>query len=287
VPLTGKLARVGTGMHEGIAVALALANERYAGKHGFTLAEIDDETSPAKAVAAVEKLAADGVVAFTGGYGSNIIGPASEAAAKADLPYITSGGVAPELTERGMSGFFRINNSEGYGKAMIGLFEQMGVDKVSIVFSNKEATSGMAKYVETHLKEGGVEVTMHEFDGSTTDFKPIMNNVKLRDRPDAVAMIGYENDYVGILRAGTVLKPDVKAMVGVWSLATSQMNEEFHDLVQNVYGTSLLPYPVEFQGEEAQAFAARYEELHGKKPDYLGQFGYVQTRLLLDAVVRA
>lgn len=287
VPLTGKLARVGTGMHEGIAVALALANERYAGKHSFTLEEIDDETSPAKAVAAVEKLAADGVVGFTGGYGSNIIGPASEAAAKAGLPYITSGGVAPELTERGMTGFFRINNSAGYGKAMVGLFEQMGVEKVSILYSNKEATSGMAKYVEKNLKERGIEVAMHEFDGSTTDFKPVMNNVKLRDRPDAVAMIGYENDYVGILRAGTVLKPDLKAMVGVWSLATSQMNEEFHDLVQNVYGTSLLPYPVEFQGDEAQAFAAKYEELHGQKPDYLGQFGYVQTNLLVDAIVRA
>ena len=42
-----------------------------------------------------------------------------------------------------------------------------------------------------------------------------------------IAMIGYENDYVGILRAAKVLKPDVKAMVGVWSLATSKMQDDF------------------------------------------------------------
>lgn len=287
VPLTGNLARVGTGMHEGITVAVEMANKELAGKHDFKVSTIDDESNPAKAVAAVEKLASEGVVALTGGYGSNIIGPASEAAAKANLVYITSGGVAPELTERGLNTFFRINNSEGYGKAMLGLLKDMGVKKVSVLYSNKEATDAMAHYVQKGLEEAGVEVSTHEFDASTTDFKSIMNKVKLRDRPEAVAMIGYENDYVGILRAASVLKPDIKAIAGVWSLATSQMNTEFHDLVQNVYGTSLLPYPVSFSGEEAVAFSDTYKKLFGKEPDYLGQFGYVQTRLLIDAVVRA
>ena len=75
VPLTGNLARVGKGMDEGIAVAVSLANEDHKGKHSFEVKKIDDETSPAKAVAAVERLASEGAVAFTGGYGSNIIGP--------------------------------------------------------------------------------------------------------------------------------------------------------------------------------------------------------------------
>jgi branched-chain amino acid transport system substrate-binding protein len=287
LPLTGKLARVGTGMSEGIAVAIDMANKKYAGKHHFSVTTIDDETNPAKGVAAVEKLASENVVALTGGYGSNIIGPASEAAEKAGLVYVTSGGVAPGLTERGLNGFFRINNSEGYGKAMVGLISDMGVKSVSVIYSNKEATAEMSHYVQEQLAAKGITVNVHEFDGSTTDFKPLMNKVKLRDKPDVVAMIGYENDYVGILRAGSVLKPQVKAMIGVWSLATSQMNKEFNDLVQGVYGTSLLPYPVTFQGAEAQEFSATYQTLHGKEPDYLGQFGYVQTALLIDAIVRA
>lgn len=287
VPLTGSLARVGKGMDEGIAVAVAMANEDLKGRHAFEVKKIDDETSPAKAIAAVEKLVGEGVVAFTGGYGSNIIGPASEAADRAGRVYITSGGVSPGLSTRGLKTFFRINNNDGYGRAMVGLFKDMGAKKISIVFLNKEATVEAQRYVEKALKEGGVEVTSHEFDASTTDFKSIINRVKLRDKPDAVAMIGYENDYVGILRAASVLKPDVKAMVGVWSLATSQMNTEFPDLMQNVYGTSLLPYPVTFSGAEAVRFSQVYQRLHGKEPDYLGQFGYVQTKLLIDAIVRA
>src|SRR3546814_17149891 len=76
-PLTGALARVGTGMHEGIAVAVEVFN-KINGKHTIKVLTEDDESSPAKAIAAVEKLASQGVVAFTGGYGSNKIGPASD-----------------------------------------------------------------------------------------------------------------------------------------------------------------------------------------------------------------
>ncbi len=287
LPLTGNLARVGQGMHEGIAVAIDMANKAQAGKHSFKVSTIDDETSPAKAVAAVEKLIGDGVVALTGGYGSNIIGPASEAAQKAGVVYITSGGVTPDLTGRGYKTFFRINNTDGYALAMIGLLQEMSAKKVSVVYLNKEATSNLAKQVKDALGAKGVTVTMHEFDGATSDFKPLINKVKLQDRPDVVAMVGYENDYVGILRAAKVLKPDVKAMVGVWSLATSQMAKEFPDLMENVHGTSMLPYPVEFTQPEALEFAATYKKLFNKEPDYLGQFGYVQTRLLIDAILRA
>ncbi|WP_298370108.1 ABC transporter substrate-binding protein [Azospirillum sp.] len=287
LPLTGNLARVGQGMHEGIAVAIDMANKAQAGKHSFKVSTIDDETSPAKAVAAVEKLIGDGVVALTGGYGSNIIGPASEAAQKAGVVYITSGGVTPDLTGRGYKTFFRINNTDGYALAMIGLLQDMAAKKVSVVYLNKEATSNLAKQVKDALGAKGVTVTMHEFDGATSDFKPLINKVKLQDRPDVVAMVGYENDYVGILRAAKVLKPDVKAMVGVWSLATSQMAKEFPDLMENVHGTSMLPYPVEFTQPEALEFAATYKKLFNKEPDYLGQFGYVQTRLLIDAILRA
>lgn len=287
LPLSGNLARVGQGMGEGIAVAVDLANKQYAGKHTFKVTTIDDETSPAKGVAAVEKLIAQGVVALTGGYGSNIIGPASEAAQKAGVVYMTSGGVTPDLTGRGYKTFFRINNTEGYAKAMIGLLQDMQSKKVSVVYLNKEATSNLAKQVQKDLTDKGMTVGMHEFDGTTSDFKPLLNKVKLQDRPDAIAMVGYENDYVGILRAAKVLKPDVKAVVGVWSLATAQMAKEFPDLMENVFGTSMLPYPVEFTQPEAIEFSKTYARLFNKEPDYLGQFGYVQTKLLIEAVLRA
>jgi len=130
-------------------------------------------------------------------------------------------------------------------------------------------------------------VTMHAFDPAITDFKPIVNKVKLRDRSEAVAMIGYENDYVGIIRAAKVLKPNVKAMVGVWSLAVIKMAADFPDLMPNVYGTAMLSYPAKFSNPEGKRYAETYQRLHGKDPDYLGQFGYIQAQLLFEAIVRA
>ncbi len=286
IPLTGALARVGAGMHEGISVAVEVFNKTN-GKHTVKVITADDESAPAKAIAAVEKLAGQGVVAITGGYGSNNISPASDAANKLGLPYITSGGVDDNLTARGYKTFFRINNTAGYQKAMMGLLDEMKIKSASIIYSTKEATADLAKDVKHELDARGIVAGMHAFDPAITDFKPIINKVRLQDKPEVILMVGYENDYVGILRAAKVLKPNVKAMVGVWSLATPKMASDFPDLMPSVYGTALLPYPAEFRSEEGRLFAETYKKLYDKEPDYLGQFGYVQSMILFEAIARA
>ncbi|WP_332851976.1 ABC transporter substrate-binding protein [Duganella sp. S19_KUP01_CR8] len=286
LPLTGALARVGSGMQEGVLVAAEVFNKTN-GKHKIKIISIDDESSPAKAVAAVEKLASQGAVAITGGYGSNNISPASDAANKLGLVYMTSGGVDDSLVNSGRKNFFRINNTAGYEKAVQGLLADMGAKSVSIVFSTKEATSDLTSSVQKALTAKGVKVTTHSFDPAITDFKPIINKIKLQDKSEAILMVGYENDYVGILRAARVLKPPVKAMIGVWSLATPKMAAEFPDLMPNVYGTALLPFPAVFDTADGKAFADGYKALYKKEPDYLGQFGYVQATLLFEAIARA
>jgi branched-chain amino acid transport system substrate-binding protein len=286
IPLTGPLARVGMGTEEGIRVAAEVFNKTN-GKHKIKLITVDDESAPAKAVAAVEKLASQKVLAVTGGYGSNNISPASDAAGKLGLVYVSSGGVDDSLVSSGRKNFFRINNSAGYQKAMVGLISDLNVKSVSIVYSTKEATQGLAEGVQKTLAAKGIKVAMHAFDPAITDFKPIINKIKLQDRSEFVVMSGYENDYVGILRAARVLKPNVKGMAGVWSLATPKMAADFPDLMPKVYGTAVLPFPVHFTTPEGKAFGDTYTKLLNKEPDYLGQFGYVQSMLLFEAIARA
>jgi branched-chain amino acid transport system substrate-binding protein len=286
IPLTGALARVGMSTEEGIRVAVEVFNKTN-GKHTIKLITVDDESSPAKAVAAVEKLASQNVVALTGGYGSNNIGPAADAASKLGLVYVTSGGVDDSLVNSGRTNFFRINNTAGYQRALVGLISDLGAKSVSVIYSTKESTTGLAKGIEATMKAKGITVTTHAFDPAITDFKPIINKVKLQDRSEFIAMVGYENDYVGILRAARVLKPAVKGIAGVWSLATPKMASDFPDLMPNVYGTAVLPYPVAFTTADGKAFGDAYRKLYNKEPDYLGQFGYVQSMLLFDAIARA
>ena len=286
MPLTGNLARSGAGFHEGIQTAVDMFN-RTNGKHRIKLVTIDDESAPAKAVAAVEKLASEGVTSVIGGYGSNIIGPASDAANRLKLPYITAGGVNDDLTKRGYKTFFRINNTRGYELAIEKLLSEMKAQSVSVVYSTKEATTDLAKGLEKSFVAKGIKVTMHAFDPAITDFKPVINKIKLQDKPDVIIMSAYENDYVGILRAAKVLKPNVKSMIGVWSLATSKMASEFPDLMPNVIGTALLPFPVEYKTIEGKQFADTYKKLFNKDVDYLSQFGYVKASLLFEAIARA
>lgn len=286
LPLTGALARVGNGMHEGVMVAAEVFNKRH-GKHHIKLLTVDDESTPAKAIAAVEKLASQGVVAVTGGYGSNNVAPAADAANKLNLVYMTSGAVDDSLVSSGRKNFFRINNTAGYERAVLGLLGDMGAKSVSIIYSTKDATTDLALTIQKTLAAKGVKAEVHSFDPAVTDFKPIVNKIRLQDKPEVILMAGYENDYVGILRAARVLKPGVKAMVGVWSLATPKMAAEFPDLMPHVYGTALLPFPATFETADGKAFADAYRMLYKKEPDYLGQFGYVQGMLLFEAIARA
>ncbi len=287
LPLTGALARVGIGTGEGIAIAADIFN-RTNGKHTIKLMTIDNESAPAKAVSAVEKLVAEGAVAITGGYGTNIISPASEAAEKLGKVYVTSGGISAELVSRGLKNFFRLNGSAGYSTAVVGLVEEMKITSASIVYSTKEATESTAREIEAGLKAKGVKVTTHPFDAAASDFKPMIHKVKMQDKSEALIIIGYENDYVGVLRAAKVLKPEsVKMVIGVWSLATTKMWQDFPDIMNNVVGTSTLAYPAEFKTQEEKEFSETYQRLYNKAPDYLGIFGYVQARVLFEAIGRA
>lgn len=285
IPLSGSYARAGNGTLEGITVATELFNKRNP-KHTIKLVTVDDESSPAKAMAAVEKLAGQNVVAITGGYTTTICGSAATAASKVGLVYMTTGAPSTELGNRGLKNLFRINNSDGYTKALVGLFGEMGIRSLSIITTTHQSTAEVATDVKNALTSKGIKVTLHSFDPGITDFKPLVNKVKLQDRSEAIFMAGLENDYVGILRAAKVLRPNVKAMVGVWSLATSKMASDFPDLMPNVYGTAMMAFPAEFRTAEGKEFEQTYKKLYKKEPDYLAQFGYVQALVLFEAIKR-
>lgn len=286
MPLTGSLARSGQAFNEGMQVAVRMCNATDP-KLQVKVDVIDDESTPAKAVSAVEKLASSGAVAIIGGYGSNIVGPASDASDKLGKVYITAGAVSDELTQRGLKTFFRINNNAGYQRGIATLLTELKPQAVSIIASTKEAPTLLAEGLEKDLAAKGIKVTVHKFDPAITDFKPIINKIKLQDKPDIIMMSAYENDYVGIIRAAKVLKPQVKLIVGTWSLATPKMYTEFPDLMNNVVGTSFLPYPVEVKSPEGQKFAAVYKEMYNKEIEYLATLSFVETTVLCEAIQRA
>lgn len=287
ISLTGQNARGGTGMHEGMQTAVKIYNDRQS-KYRVRLSTVDDESAPAKVIAGIAQLSSQKVLAISGGATSDLVAPAASTANKVDMVYITSGGTSEEFVQQGYRNFFRINNTFGYVKAMTGLFEQRGVKKLSVVYSTQKSTYELARDVAAVMREKGVEVKLHPFDPALRDFKPIVNKVKLLDKPDMINVLGYENDYIGFLRAARILKPNVEAIVGVWQIANAKMAGEFPDLVQHISGTEMLPYPVEFTDPEGILFEKTFKALfNNKSPDYLNEYGYVQMTLLIEAIERA
>jgi branched-chain amino acid transport system substrate-binding protein len=286
LPLTGPLALAGTEMAQGIQVAADVFNRQHP-KHQIKLLVIDDESTPAKAVAAVEKLASQGVVAIAGSANSNNAGPASDAANKAGLVYITSGGTSDEMVNRGLKKFFRISNTGGYAAGMVGLFSDMGVKSVSVIYSTRDATADLANKLKMALEPKGVKVTLHPFDPAISDFKPILNKVKLQDKSEAIAMVGYENDYVGILRAAKIIRPNVKAIAGPWALATPKMAASFPDLVPHVYGATVLASPANDGSPGSKDFADTFKRLFNTASTYHSQTSFVYSQLLFEAILRS
>jgi branched-chain amino acid transport system substrate-binding protein len=283
LPLTGAYARGGTTTLEGIKTATEIFN-KHNPRHQIKLVIVDDESMPAKAVAAVEKLASEGVVGITGCYSSTICGPAATAAIKLGIPVITGGAPGVNL---GHTSFFRINNNAGYTKAIVGLIGDMRVKSVSILTTSMKATHEVSKDVAKILTARGVKVTFHSFEPGVSDFKSLINKVKVQDHPEIIFMAGLENEYIGMLRALKLLKPDVKAIVGFWSLATSKMATEYTDITNNVFGTAMVPFPSTFTTAEGKEFEKTFNKLYKTDPDYMNEFGYVESVVMFEAIKRA
>ena len=133
-PQTGSLAKHGTDQIKGIR----LGAEQFEKKFGVKvdLKVYDDESDPQKAISAVEKLAGvDKVNAIVGGYGSNLVGPASEAAERYETPYLTIGAVDTKLTAKKFKNFFRLNYMPGYAAAQSGAIKDvLGAKKIGVLY---------------------------------------------------------------------------------------------------------------------------------------------------------
>ena len=140
-PQTGSLAKHGMEQIKGVRVGAEEFEKKQ--KIKVDLRVYDDESDPQKAVAAVEKLAGmDKVNAIVGGYGSNLVGPASEAAERYDTPYLTTGAVDTKLSAKKFKNFFRLNYMPGYAAAQSGTIKEL--------FGAKKVGSSLQQSVRYH-----------------------------------------------------------------------------------------------------------------------------------------
>jgi branched-chain amino acid transport system substrate-binding protein len=287
-PQTGSLAKHGTEQIKGVRVGAEEFEQRRHIK--VDLRVYDDESDPQKAVAAVEKLAGmDKVNAIVGGYGSNLVGPASEAAERYDTPYLTTGAVDTKLSAKKFKNFFRLNYMPGYAAAQSGAIKDLfAAKKVGVLYNSLSATTEIAEVVRDQLVKAGVGVPVFEkFEKGTTNYKPIL--LKVRDAGCEVLLVeGYFTDYVGTIKDARILNLPVKAYMGAWGIGTPDFVRELGPMSEYIYGTSIWELgtaPKEAKAEEAE-FVALYKAKYKEDPSYIAMLGYLSTKYMLEAIVQ-
>jgi branched-chain amino acid transport system substrate-binding protein len=189
VPLTGRYGGGGAQVRAGYEIAIEQINA--AGgvtvggkKMPLELVLLDDESDATKTVSRLESLAAQGVVAYLGGFGSDLHAAAASVAEKNKIPYL---GVAFALNKVHQQGFRYLFSpfwkSPDIGQAMQGLVAMIPAGerpKTAAIFQEKTdwGREMAAAWVEG-AKGAGYQVTVQgEYAPGAKDFSDLILKAK-------------------------------------------------------------------------------------------------------------
>jgi branched-chain amino acid transport system substrate-binding protein len=209
VPLTGRYAAGGAQVRAGYEIAVEHVNAAGGVTMGgkktpLELVLLDDESDATKTVARLESLAAQGVTAYLGGFGSDLHAAAAAVAEKNKIPYL---GVAFALHKVHQQGFRYLFSpfwkSPDIGQQLPGLLQSVpAADRVKTVAVFQEKTDWgreMAAAWSEGSKAGGYQVTVQgEYAPGAKDFSDLILKAKaanvdavfaLPTPPDGMTMI--------------------------------------------------------------------------------------------------
>ena len=164
-PLTGPNSWDGGNTLLGAEVAVADLNAR-GGVLGeqIELIAADDYCEGEQAIAAANKLVADGVVAVFGHHCSGAAIPASKIYADAGLVMVSTLATNPKLTEQGLTSVFRMVGRDDLQGRIAGdlLAERWGKTSIAILHDGRAYGKGLAKEARKRLNEQGIAEAMFE-----------------------------------------------------------------------------------------------------------------------------
>ena len=300
-PFSGPLALYGGEMTRGFELAVDQANAT-GGLLGRKVEIVrGDATNPQQGIATVEQLVTrDKVDIFTGTYISAVSNSASDAAARYNKLYWETGGVARDLTERGLPNFVR---SGAYAVS----FAARSVDTVRdlIAPALKKDMRDLKVWIEHEDSIYGssiAEVQKRMFEAFGTkvvgvgshSFRSIdLNDTVLRAKqanPDVLIQTGYVPD--GNLLFRTAREQGFKPAAMLW-VGTGDTPETLESVgAAGLEGVLVVGWPrndvAESYGPGAKAFLAAYRAKYKADPIApQSMAAYVGLQILFDAVKTA
>lgn len=189
VPLTGRYGGGGAQVRAGYEIAVEHINAAGGVSMGgrrlpIELILVDDESDATKTVSRFESLAAQGVVAYLGGFGSDLHAAAASVAEKNRIPYLGVAFALNSVHQRGFRYLFSpFWKSPDIGRAMQGLFASIPAadrPKTAAIFQEKtDWGREMATACLEGAKSAGYDVTVQgEYAPGAKDFSDLILRAK-------------------------------------------------------------------------------------------------------------
>ena len=160
-PLSGRFAKNGIEIHQGIEVAVAEANAK-GGIGGLRLQLVsrDDQSQPDVAISRAEELCSwEKVAALTGGYVDSLVGPIAAVSERYKIPYVASASLQKELVQHNNPYFFRVSRLQGFVEPLCGFMtHRFKHRRLAILYTATPGSTELAQDLKTCLENQGFRV---------------------------------------------------------------------------------------------------------------------------------
>jgi branched-chain amino acid transport system substrate-binding protein len=289
---TGVLAAQGLAVARGIQIAVDGANARggVAGRP-IRLLERDDEGKPERAIAAAEELTArQRVAALVGGYVDSLVGPVSEVAERARVPYVATASLDERLVQRGYRYFFRVSSLPPYVDATVGLLRDVvRPARVAVLHSATPGASQLAARQRDGLTAAGIQVAVFEpFSPGLADFTPLLGRARDRD-VEVLVSDAFFADHLLLVRQLARAGWAPRGFIGAFGLEFPEVIRELGPAAEGLLGTTAWQPGVFVAAADAEsrAFVAAYRARFAREPVPLSMHGYAAARAVLAALAAA
>jgi branched-chain amino acid transport system substrate-binding protein len=288
-PLSGRLAKQGVEIHQGVTVAVAEVNET-GGLDGLRVEVIsrDDQSQPDVAISRAEELCGwKKVLALTGGYVDSLVGPISEVAKKYQVPYVASASLQKELTQRGNPYFFRVARLQGFVEPLCSILaDHVHPQRLALLHAATPGSTEFARDLRSCLQSRGIAVMlMEKFRPGTPDFTPLIGKLANMNI-EVIISGGFFADHLLLLRQLKENRVNPKAYIGPFGIAYESFIREMGDDAEYLYSTCAWNPGITNPGTEAASkdFVERFRSMFHREPNTTNMHGYTSTRAVLTAM---
>jgi branched-chain amino acid transport system substrate-binding protein len=288
-PLSGRFAKQGIEIHQGIEVAVAEVNTAGGiGENQLQLISRDDQSQPDVAISRAEELCSwQNVVAITGGYVDSLVGPIAAIAKKHKIPYVASASLQKELTRHKNPYFFRVSRLQGFVEPLCGiLIERFKPQRLAILHAATPGATELARELEHCINNRGLKVRLVEkFRPGTPDFTPLI--AKLAGMKIDVIVSGvFTPDHILFVRQLKENRVTPKAYIGPFGIAYESFIHALGKDADYLYSTCAWNPEITEPGtkDASASLVNNFHKMFGRQPNTTNMHGYTSAKVLIAAM---